>query len=79
MSTFEEERERDFAAYEAMKQEILANHRGEYIAIAGGRLVKIAPTFDEAWDAVKGHRHALVFRGGSEPKRGIVRIRWLTG
>lgn len=78
MSTFEEERERDFAAYDRMKDEIIKKYVGQYVAIAGGRLMKVAPTFDEAVAAVRHYQHYLVFEAGYEPVRGTVYIRWLT-
>ena len=77
MSTFEDERERDFAAYERLKDEIVEKYRGQYVAIADGRLIKVAPTIEEAREAVKLHRHYLLFEAGNEPPRSIVYIRWL--
>lgn len=76
MSTFEEERERDLAAYERLKEEIVTNYLGQYVAIADGRLVLASESFDEAYDAVKNYRHALVFQAGTQPHTGIVYIRW---
>ena len=78
MSTFEEERERDLNAYKRLKDDILARHQGKYIAIAGGRLVLASESFDEAFNAVKDYRHALVFPAGTEPLTDLVYIRWLS-
>jgi len=78
MSTFDEERARDFAAYERLKDEIVKKHLGKYVAIADGRLIKVAPTIEEAREAVNQYRHRLVFQAGTEPVRGTVYIRWLT-
>lgn len=77
MSTFEEERQRDFAAYERMKDEIVAKYRGQYVAIADGRLIKVAPTIEAAREAVKQFKHYLLFEAGTEPPRSIVYIRCL--
>ena len=77
MGTFEEERERDFAAYEQLKDEIREKYLGQYVAIADGRLIKVAPNFQEAWEAAKSYRHRLVFQAGAEPPRKPVYIRWL--
>ncbi|HLC29640.1 MAG TPA: DUF5678 domain-containing protein [Dehalococcoidia bacterium] len=78
MSTFDEERARDFAAYEQLKAALTEKYQGLYVAIANGRLIKVAPTIEEAREAVKQYRHRLVFQAGAEPVRGTVYIRWLT-
>ena len=75
MSTFEEEREQNFAAYDLLKSEILAKHLGQYVAIADGRLIKSASTFDEAQEAVQHYKHHLVFKAGTEPDKDPVYIR----
>ena len=68
MRTFEEEREQDWQAYAHLEADLLQNHRGQYAAIAGGKLVKIAGTIEEARAAVKKRRHALVFQVGADPR-----------
>ncbi|GEM_PF-6921451 len=75
MSTFEEERTRDFAAYEQLKAELTEKYQGLYVAIADGRLINVAPTFDEAAEAARQYRHHLVFQAGSEPLKDPVYIR----
>jgi len=75
MSTYEEEKKENLAAYERLKDEIDARYIGQYVAIANGSLVKICPSFDEASESVRGYRHALVFPAGEEPIVGLLRVR----
>lgn len=75
MLTFEEAEERDFAAYEALKETIHAQYQGKFVAIAGGRVVCVAPTIEEARAAVAGFEHRLVFAADAEVQRGTVWIR----
>lgn len=76
MSTFEEERERNFAAYDRLRGEIPARYEGKYVAIADGRLMAVTDSFDEAVAAVKQYRHHLVFPAGSEPMDPVFIRRW---
>ncbi len=73
MSTYEEEKQRNVEAYERLKNEILAKYKGQYVAIADGRLIKVSPSFDEADEAVKGYRHRLVFPADVGPILGPIR------
>lgn len=75
MPTYEEDRRKNLDTYEALKDEILSKHRGQYVAIADGRLIKVSPSFDEADEAVKSYRHRLVFPAGEEPEIGPLRVR----
>lgn len=75
MSTYEEEKRKNLEAYEKLKDEIRSKHKGQYVAIADGRLIKVSPNFDEADQAVKDYRHRLVFPAGEEPIIGPLRVR----
>ena len=75
---FEREKERDSAAYETIKEDLLRDHLGRYAAIGNGRLVLVSDSFDEAFDAVRDLLHAFVFQVGEEPTSDIVYIRWRT-
>ena len=75
MDTYEEEKQRNVAAYERLKDEIRTRYRGQYVAIADGRLIKVSPSFEEADEAVKHYRHRFVFPAGDEPIMGPLRIR----
>ena len=75
MSTYEEEKRKNLETYEKLKDEILTKYKGQYVAIADGRLVKVSPNFEEADTAVKNYRHRLVFPAGQEPEIGPVKLR----
>lgn len=75
MESYEKERQKNLAYYDEHSQEIQAKYRGQYVAIAKGKLIKVTNTFEEAREAVKGYRHALVFQGDDEPIRHPARIR----
>ena len=79
MPTYEQEKRKNFGAYEKLKDEIRNKYRGQYVAIADGRLIRVSPDFDEADEAVKGYRHRLVFPAGEEPEIGPLRLRSLRG
>ncbi len=74
MATFEEEKQLDWAAYAELEELLLREHQGRYAAIAGGKLVKVADTIDEARAAVKrNHKHYLAFEVGADPRIEPVR------
>ena len=83
MSTFEEEMQRDWAAYEQLRPELLEKHFGKYVAIAGGKLLKVVEIGDradyEAFDEVraaipKKYKHRMAFKVTEEgPTRGFIR------
>ena len=75
MPTYEEERRKNLDAYDRLKNEIRSKHQGQYIAIADGRLIKVAPNFEEADQAVNTYRHRFVFPAGEEPEIGPLRVR----
>lgn len=68
---FEAELEQNRAAYERLRDHIRQHCAGQYVAIAQGRLVGSAPTFDEAAALVARLRpspeHCVVFPAGDEP------------
>jgi hypothetical protein len=51
--TYEREKTRNQQAYEALREQIRQNYAGQYVALAEGRLITVAPTFDQARDAVE--------------------------
>jgi len=76
--TFDKQKAKNFAAYERLKEEIHRKHRGHYVAIADGRIIRVTDDFDEAVAAVENFEHHLVFKGGTEPDPVPVRLRgWL--
>lgn len=50
--TYEQEKAKNQKAYEALQQRIREDYAGQYVALADGRLIVAAPTFDEARTAV---------------------------
>jgi hypothetical protein len=40
------------SAYERLRDEIRRRHAGQYVALAGGKLVAFAPSYDETYAAV---------------------------
>lgn len=75
MSAYEEEKRKNLSAYERLKSEIRSKHKGQYVAIADGRLIKVSASFDEASESVKDYHHALVFPAGEEPILESLRVR----
>jgi hypothetical protein len=59
--------EANLAAYRLRQQELEAEHRGDYVAITGGCIIGVYPSFDEAQAAVTQHQRVLVFEIGTEP------------
>jgi Family of unknown function (DUF5678) len=75
MFTYEEEKQKNMAANERMRNEILTKYKGQYIAIADGRLIMVSPVFEEADQAVRSYLNSLVFPAGEEPEIGPLRVR----
>ena len=75
MPTYEEEKQENMAAYARLKNEISTKYKGQYVAIAEGRPVKVSPVFEEADQAVRNHLQSLVFPAGEEPEIGPLRVR----
>ena len=67
MSTFQEQKAENFAAYDRLKETIQTEYRSRYVAIADGRLVAVTDDFNAALASVVHYEHHLVFSGGSEP------------
>jgi hypothetical protein len=57
-------------AYTQQRARLEAEHLGQYVAIANGRIVGVYPGFDEARKAVEPNQHKLVFQIGEEPDLG---------
>ncbi len=64
---------KNLAAYLEQQAQLEAEHRGEYVAVAGGRVVGVYPDFDTACAAVARYRHKLVFEIGQMPTLSPVR------
>jgi len=47
IATYERETAINRKAYEALKQQIRTEHAGKYVALGSGRILAVAPTFDE--------------------------------
>ncbi len=71
MTEFEKDMQQNLNAYKQLRTEILQKHKGKYVAIAKGKLVAVAKTFDEALEAsekaVPDFLHRFVFQAGYEP------------
>ncbi len=71
MTEYEKEMQQNLNTYKQLRTEILQKHKGKYVAIAEGKLVAVAQTFDEAVEsseeALPDFRHRFVFQAGYEP------------
>jgi hypothetical protein len=69
--TFDRELELNRQAYEKLREQIRRDYAGQYIGIAEGRLIAVAPTFDEVRAAIECLDPApqcfLIFTVGEEP------------
>ena len=58
-------------AYEALREEIRERYAGQYVALADGKLIAAAPTYDSAVALVQRlapiPEHYLVFPANEEP------------
>jgi hypothetical protein len=71
---YREQQERNLQAYREQQAELEAKHRGEYVAVAGGRVVGVYPDFEAACAAVEQDRMKLVFQIGDRPDLGPIRL-----
>lgn len=75
-ATFARESARNREAYEALRDRIRTDHAGQYVALAGGRVVGTAPTFDAARALVRQlepvPEYYLVFPTEVDPDFGLV-------
>ena len=63
-------------AFESMVEELEANYPGMYVVIAGGRLVSVHETLEEALKVEEGkYKHRIVFRVGEKPVEKV-RLGW---
>jgi Family of unknown function (DUF5678) len=66
-----EQMDRNRKAYAALRDTILRDHAGKYVALAFGRLIASSPDFDEVMatvnDLCPGEEHVVVFPAGEEP------------
>jgi hypothetical protein len=69
-----EQQDKNLKAYLEQQAELEAQHRGEYVAVAGGRVVGIYPDFEAACAAVTRYRHKLVFEIGDVPILAPLRL-----
>jgi hypothetical protein len=63
-------------AYSQHRAQLEAEHRGEYVAVAGGRIVGVYPSADKAERAVAQYPYKLVFEIGAQPKLAPLFIGW---
>jgi len=75
-ATFARESALNRQAYEAVRERIRRDHAGHYVALAGGRVVGAATTFDAARALVSqlepAPEYYLVFPAEVEPDFGLV-------
>ena len=73
--TFDREADLNRCAYESLREPIRRDYAGKYVALAQGRVVAVAPTFDEARAIVESLRpvpeYYLVFPAEMEPDFGL--------
>jgi hypothetical protein len=73
---FDEEMALNIKAYEAMRDQLRREYAGQYVAIAFGRLVTVAPTFDEASAVVLAldppPQHWAVFEAEGDPMFDLI-------
>ena len=79
-TSFSSEFAQNRTAYEQLKEEIRRAAPDDYAAIAQGRLITVAPTFDEAMAAVRQlqppPQHFLVFPADEEPAFDVIDDFW---
>lgn len=75
-TAFAAELELNRAAYERLREKIREAPAGQYAAIAQGRLIALAPTFEEGVEAVEQltprPEHFLVFPVDEEPALEVI-------
>ena len=76
LPTFEREMALNRTAYESLRSRVRCDYKGQYVAIAHGRIVANAPSFDEANASVLGldpvPEYFLVFPAEQEPSFDLV-------
>jgi len=72
------QKEENFAFYEGKKREIGEKYKGQYVAIAKGKLLACTGTYQEAWEKVKNSApealHFLIFPAEKGPFKGIIKV-----
>lgn len=71
-----EERTANLAAYARHKAKLHAEHAGEWVVIAGGRLACVADTFDNAVSEEAPGAHRFVFQVGTEGDQSTFISTW---
>jgi hypothetical protein len=70
-AVFERETARNRRAYEALREQIRREYAGLYVALGEGRVLAVAPSYDEAMAAVQRLQpvpeYFLVFPADDEP------------
>jgi hypothetical protein len=76
MATYERETAINRKAYEALKEQIQTEHAGKYVALGSGRILAVAPTFDEVEAALEQLQDLpecyFVFQAEMEPHFELV-------
>jgi hypothetical protein len=76
MVTYERETAINRKAYEQLKDQIRTQHAGKYVALGLGKVLAVAPTFDEVKAAVDllqpTPEHVLIFPAEMEPSFELV-------
>ncbi len=67
-------RARDIETYLANRADLEAQHLGEYLAIADGKVIGVFKDFAEACLAVEQYPSSLVLEVGDEPVVGPLRV-----
>ena len=64
-------------AYEREEASLLARHRGEYVAVAGGKILGAFSKPKDAYVAVReaGFKHAIITRIEEKPKK-VIEVGW---
>jgi len=72
------QKEENFAAYERNKREIEVKYKGQYVAIAQGKLLVCTGTYQEALEKIKSSTsevlHFLIFPAEKGPFKGIIKV-----
>jgi hypothetical protein len=76
MATYERETAINRKAYESLKEQIQTEHAGKYVALGSGRILAVAPTYDEVKATLKQlpnvPEYCLVFPAEMEPHFELV-------
>jgi hypothetical protein len=75
-ATYDRETAINRKAYEQLKNQIRTEHAGKYVALGLGKVLAVAPTFDEVKAAVDQlepiPEHVLIFPAEMEPSFELV-------